>query len=73
MSPMTEAEYQAEDDLRTLMEAAEIQADSKRMKAANDCAKKKMAKMEKAGLVGKKRVMGNKKKSGDKSGYDMSK
>jgi len=38
--------YQIEDDLRTLCRAKEIQADSKRLKAAKELAKKKMKEME---------------------------
>jgi hypothetical protein len=34
-------DWQAEQDMRTLLEAAEIRKDSKRLKAALACAKKK--------------------------------
>lgn len=37
-----EAEWRAESDLRTLIEAEKIEKDPKRMKAVRDLAKKKM-------------------------------
>lgn len=37
-----EAEWRAESDMRTLMEAEQIRKDPKRLKAAQDCAKKKL-------------------------------
>lgn len=36
------AEWQAEDDMRTLTRAAEIRKDEKRLKAAQELAKKKL-------------------------------
>jgi len=38
----SEIEWQTEDDLRTLVRAREIEKDPKRMKAAQELAKKKM-------------------------------
>lgn len=38
--------YMAEDDMRTLRHAEEIRMDSKRMKAAQDCAAKEMQSMK---------------------------
>lgn len=43
----TEAEWRAEEDMRTLMEAEKIRKDSKRLKAAQAAAKKKLAEMHK--------------------------
>ena len=37
-----DAEWRAESDMRTLMEAEEIRRDPKRLKAAQACAKKKL-------------------------------
>lgn len=41
-----DAEYQAEDDLRTLSRAAQIKGDEKRMKAARAMARKQMAELK---------------------------
>lgn len=41
-----EAEWRAEDDLRTLTEAEKIRKDSKRLKAAQAMAKKKLAEIQ---------------------------
>lgn len=38
-------DYQAESDLRTLMEAEKIEKDPKRFKAARECAKRKLEAM----------------------------
>lgn len=40
-----EAKWRAEDDMRTLMRAAEIRADRKRLAAAQKCAKDKLTEM----------------------------
>jgi uncharacterized protein YjcR len=48
-----EAEWRAEDDLRTLLEAEKIKKDSKRYKAAQAMAKAKMAAMNKVATGGK--------------------
>lgn len=50
-----EADWQAEDDMRTLLRAAEIKKDAKRLAAAKKKAKEQYAKMEAAGLCGDKR------------------
>lgn len=41
--PATERKWQAEDDLRTLVRAAEIRKDPKRFKAAQAAAKEQLA------------------------------
>ena len=46
MSTKSEAEWQAEEDMRTLMRAEEIRKDPKRLKAAKDAAKKKLEEMK---------------------------
>jgi len=46
----SEAEWRTEDDMRTLARAAEIRADPKRLKAAQDLAKKKL--LELAAVAG---------------------
>lgn len=48
-----EAEWRAEDDLRTLLEAEKIKKDSKRFKAAQAMAKAKMAAMNNVASGGK--------------------
>lgn len=45
MSPFDNAKWQAEDDLRTLQRALEIEKDSKRLKAAKALAKEKLVEM----------------------------
>ena len=42
----SEAEWRAQDDLRTLMEAKKIEKDRKRMDAVRKLAKEKMAEMK---------------------------
>ena len=48
-------EWQARDDMETLMRAAEIQRDKDRMAAAKAMAKKRYAQLEAAGLCGDKK------------------
>jgi hypothetical protein len=38
----SDKDYQAEDDMRTLMRAEEVRRDPKRLAAARECAKKKL-------------------------------
>lgn len=38
----SDKDYQAEDDMRTLMRAEEVKRDPKRLAAARECAKKKL-------------------------------
>lgn len=47
-------EWQAQDDMRILVEAEKIRKDPKRLAAAKACAKKQYDAMEHAGLTGKK-------------------
>jgi hypothetical protein len=49
----SQAEWRAEDDLRTLTEAEKIRKDPKRLKAAQGMAKKKLAEIEKVAGVTK--------------------
>lgn len=50
-----ESEWRAEDDMRTLLRAKEVEADPKRLAAARACAKKKLAEMQSvAGAAPKK-------------------
>lgn len=49
----SEADWCAEDDMRTLMEAEKIKADPKRLKAARAMAKTKVAAMTKIATGGK--------------------
>lgn len=53
-SPFSNADYQAEDDLRTLTRAIEIKKDPKRLKAAQAMAKRKLAEMASVATDGKK-------------------
>lgn len=45
MYPDEDDDYQAKEDLRTLIEARKIKADKDRMKAVRECAEKKKAEM----------------------------
>jgi len=47
-------EWQAQDDMRTLVEAEKIKKDPKRFAAARVCAKKQCDALEASGLAGKK-------------------
>lgn len=49
-----EKKWQAESDMETLMRAAEINKDPKRLAAAKKCAKERYSKLEAAGLCGHK-------------------
>jgi hypothetical protein len=42
----SEAEWRAEDDMRTLLRAKEVESDPKRLAAARACAKKKLSEMQ---------------------------
>ena len=63
-APMMDRKWQAESDLRTLMDAAAIRDDPKRFKAAQNVAKDKLAEME--DIVQGKGEMGPKEDASDK-------